>query len=586
MVSDVFTKDTFAGLKPVLSKTTQQGLKEMKFTVLTKTQKKTWQSCRAGKNVLCRAHTGSGKTLGFLLPTVERLLSGAVDSRGDPAVLIISPTRELSNQILTVATALTKRVNGFRSLCVYGGTNIGSEISRLSQKVGILVATPGRLIDHINRGKDEFGPLSPHRLSGINVFILDECDRLMDMGFRPDIQRIASNLTNPKRQTLLFSATVPKGMEKFFQTMLGKIYDFVDCVDPNEAPTVQVMEQELIVTSHELVLHAVWGLCEKHRNKKIIVFSPTARQTQYLASLWRKSGAFKKILEIHSRKSQSFRTKQSNEFRKTKMCIMFSSDVSARGMDYPEVDIIIQIGLMDSKETYIHRLGRSGRAGKTGKGYLVVAEFESGVVNGYMQGIPIKRNRNFEVERSSKLDDVLEGVPDDEQVWDLGKKTYISSIGYYNGQLRRLKMSKADLIATFNEYAIEGLGLGQIPGIMKRTIGKMGMKGVPGIVIEKFQQQQHGRNRGGNRGGRSSGMGQPDSMKNKKRKLDSKDQSWSSFHSALPTVMNKETNNRKPIFGKKSKVSQMGSKGGDSDKCYSFQNNGKCRWGAKCRWVH
>jgi len=558
----------------------------MKFTVLTKTQKMTWKSCRAGKNVLCRAHTGSGKTLGFLLPTVERLLSGAVDSCGDPSVLIISPTRELSNQILTVATALTKRINGFRSLCVYGGTNINSEISRLSHKIGILVATPGRLIDHINRGKDEFGPLSPKRLHGVNVFILDECDRLMDMGFRPDIQRIASNLTNPKRQTLLFSATVPKGMEKFFQTMLGKNYEFVDCVDPNEAPTVQVMEQELIVTSHELVLHAVWGLCEKHRNKKIIVFSPTARQTQYLASLWRKSRVFKKILEIHSRKSQNFRTKQSNEFRKTKMCIMFSSDVSARGMDYPEVDIIIQIGLMDSKETYIHRLGRSGRAGNTGKGYLVVAEFESGVVNGYMKGIPIKRDRNIKVERSSKLDDVLEGVPDDDQVWDLGKKTYISSIGYYNGQLRRLHMSKAELIATFNEYAIEGLGLGQIPGILKRTIGKMGMKGVPGIVIEKFQQQQRGGNRGS--GGRSSGMGQPNSMRNKKRKLESKDQSWSSFHSALPAamVMNKETRNEKPIWGKKSKVSQMGSKGGDSNKCYSFQNNGKCRRGDRCKWEH
>jgi len=446
------------------------------------------------------------------------------------------------------------------------------------------VATPGRLIDHINRGRDEGGPLNPKRLHSVNVFILDECDRLMDMGFRPDIQRIANTLTNPNRQTLLFSATVPNGMGKFFKTMLGEKYEFVDCVDPNEAPTVQVMQQELIVTSHELVLHAVWNLCEKYRNKKLIVFSPTARQTQYLAGLWRTTRAFKTILEIHSRKSQSFRTKQSDLFRKTKTCIMFSSDVSARGMDYPEVDIIIQIGLMDSKETYIHRLGRSGRAGNTGKGYLVVAEFEAGVIDGYMRGLPIKSDPNFEVHRSSRLDDMLSDVPDHEELWLTGKKTYISSIGYYNGHLRRLNMSKRTLIATFNEYAIKGLGLGEIPGILKRTVGKMGMKGVPGIVIEKMNHQQ----RGGNRGGRSGGSRQPASMNNKKRKLDIKDQSWTSFHSALPTVMNKETSSfSKPaIFGKKSKVSERSSKGSDSDMCYGFRKNGKCRWGAKCRWTH
>jgi len=585
VTSDVFTEDKFSSLKPVLSKTSQLGLKEMDFTVLTKTQKMTWKACRAGKNVLCRAHTGSGKTLGFLLPTVERLFNGATDNRGDPAVLIISPTRELSNQILTVASKLTKRVNRFRCLCVYGGTSINGEIHKLSNTVGILVATPGRLIDHINRGRNEDGPLNPQRLHGVNVFILDECDRLMDMGFRPDIQRIASTLTNPYRQTLLFSATVPNGMDKFFKTMLGEKYEFVDCVDPNEAPTVQVMEQELIVTSHELVLHAVWNLCQKYRNKKLIVFSPTARQTQYLAGVWRKSRVFKKILEIHSRKSQSFRTKQSNLFRKTKTCIMFSSDVSARGMDYPEVDIIIQIGLMDSKETYIHRLGRSGRAGNTGKGYLVIAEFEAGVIDGYMKGLPIKRNRNFVVKRSSELDNVLSEVPDNEELYINAKKTYISSIGYYNGQLRRLNMSKKTLIATFNEYAVKGLGLDEIPGILKRTVGKMGMKGVPGIVIETMQHQQRGRNRGG----RSSGTGQPASMKNKKRKLDMKDQSWTSFHSALPTVINKETSSfTKPaIYGKKSKVSQKNSKGGESDDmCYSFRKNGKCSWGAKCRWTH
>jgi len=580
VTSDVFTEDKFASLRPAISKTSQQGIKEMKFTVLTKTQKMTWQSCRAGKNVLCRAHTGSGKTLAFLLPTVERLFSGASKPRGDPAALIISPTRELSNQILTVATQLTKRVNNFRCLCVYGGTNVNSDISQLRGTLGILVATPGRLLDHINRGRDEDGPLTPSRLHGVNVFILDECDRLMDMGFRPDIQRIANTLTNAYRQTLLFSATVPKGMGKFFEIMLGKDYDFVDCVDPNEAPTVQVMEQELIVTSHELVLHTVWSLCGRHRTKKLIVFSPTARQTQYLAALWRKSRKFQKILEIHSRKSQGFRTRQSNEFRKTKTCIMFSSDVSARGMDYPEVDIIIQIGLMDNKETYIHRLGRSGRAGNTGKGYLIIADFEFSAVNRYMQGIPIKRNRNFVVQRSTQLDDVLIDVPEDGELWELGKKVYISSIGYYKGHLKRMSMSKEKLVSTFNEYAIEGLGLGTIPGILKRTIGKMGLKGVAGIIIEKFQQ------RGGNQGGRSRGTGLP-----KKRKLENRDQSWTSFHSALPTlstVVNKETSNpKKAVFGKKSKVSQMSSKGGNSDDmCYSFRNNGKCRWGSKCKWTH
>ncbi len=346
----------------------------LRYTFMSKVQEASIGPILSGRDVLARAKTGTGKTMAFLLPTIERLhaasMTGTLDRRMISG-LILSPTRELATQIRDEGSKLCT-FHTFKLMQVVGGTNINTDRRRLSEMHDILVATPGRLQDHI-----ENTPGAKAKLQALRVLVLDEADQLLEMGFRPDIERILSHLPTAGRQTLLFSATVPEKVHSVSRLALKPDHLYIDCIDPSEDSTNAQVAQSIFVTPFEERFVTLVGMlqnAQRDPNHKVIVFFSTARECGFMAELCNVGLGFK-VLEIHSRKSQGHRSKTAEQFKTSRNAILFSSDVSARGMDFPDVSLVVQIGLT-TKEQYIHRLGRTARAGKSGEGYIVLCPHE------------------------------------------------------------------------------------------------------------------------------------------------------------------------------------------------------------------
>ena len=303
------------------------------YEFMTRVQEASLPVCLSGKDVLARAKTGTGKTLAFLIPSIERLARapGGVPP-GGVHVLVLSPTRELAIQISKEADALLTH-HALKAQVVYGGTNMRSEQTRLaSQRCDILVATPGRLVDHIqNTGGCK------ERLAHCRVAVLDEADQLLDMGFRDSLDKILATLPTT-RQTLFFSATIPAGVRAVAAAALRRDHCFVDTVGDEEPHTNVQVNQCLVVAPFEaqvpMLVHLVRAAAAAPAHK-VLAFFCTARQTQFHAELLNAMGT--PVLEIHSRMSQAQRERASAAFRAATCAILFSSDVSARGVDYPDV---------------------------------------------------------------------------------------------------------------------------------------------------------------------------------------------------------------------------------------------------------
>lgn len=447
----------------------------------------------AGHDILARAKTGTGKTIAFCLPAIEVLCRINPHPKAI-TVLAISPTRELAAQIAEeakqllhfhpykVSTVLCRRDLTFLMRCqvqiTVGGTNIKAERSRLAKdRCDMLVATPGRLIDHLTAGMVNGMDLHQKMLS-MRCLILDEADQLLEMGFRKEIEKILG-LIPRERQTLLFSATIPEGIKqiaKLAMTQAGGNYQYVDTIGEDAVNTLEHVPQWWHAVTMEQQLPAMLTIVREFAqvpNYKIIVFCVTARQTQQSAEAFIAMGI--PALQIHSRMSQSARTKTSDKFRDGTNMIMFSSDVSARGMDYPDVTFVLQVGVPSDRAQYIHRIGRTARAGKSGSGYLLLHDFETYFLND-VKDLPLRKAHleipleAYETARYglSKVDHKT------------SEQAYQAWLGYYNSQ-RRLRWSKPELVQQANLYAQVGLGLDYQPALEKKTIGKMGLKGVPGL---------------------------------------------------------------------------------------------------------
>merc|ERR1719223_1312715 len=219
-----------------------------------------------------------------------------------------------------------------RVTCVFGGTSMNTDKSSLRKNPDILVATVGRLLDHLQNTTG-----FSDQVQALQVLVLDEADQLLEMVFQPDIKRIISYLPQ-QRQSLLFSATVPDSVHKVAHLAMRPGFNFINTVPAGEDNTHLHVKQEAFVVELQDQLTALTNIIAKHQsedpNYKVIVFFTTARLTGYLAEMFQRSGALGRILEIHSRKSQSFRTKASDSFRKGSGLVLFTSDVSARGVDY------------------------------------------------------------------------------------------------------------------------------------------------------------------------------------------------------------------------------------------------------------
>jgi len=475
----------------------RRALKEvMKLEWLTEVQAGTLQPALQGLDILGRARTGTGKTLAFLLPAVENLrkANAGRTTRTIP-VLVISPTRELATQITNQAKALTTfQTDTISVQVVMGGTNMSSEAKRIMARTpGILVGTPGRLLDHLKNTTN-----LTQMINNLSVLVLDEADQLLEMGFRPDIERILAFLPK-RRQTLLFSATMPTGLREVVGLALQKSHVVIDCIndhDPNSHTNAQVEQeyvvledfQRLVTSTVEVVLAAR----ASDPNHKIIGFFPTARLTGFFATFFNRALNVP-VLEIHSRKSQTQRNKTSDIFRQGHGLILFSSDVSARGVDYPDVTHVLQFGLPESREQYVHRLGRTARAGRAGRGLLVLAPFEEPFLR-ELGTMPITKSADWSARLNAPqlhpqleqtVQEALMRVGQDGDLHRTAEQAYQAWLGFYNSNMRRMKgrWDKPQLVRVANVFATL-IGLEQPPALLKRTVGKMGLKGVPGLRIE------------------------------------------------------------------------------------------------------
>lgn len=446
---------------------------------------------KENKDCLAKAKTGTGKTLAFMIPTIEKItasMSNNAKQRSDICCLVISPTRELAQQI----GAETEKLLSFHKsylkkvvVCV-GGTNKNKDVKLLSGTTPIVVATPGRLLDHLQTSG------LAERMARLDTLIFDEADQLLDMGFRPDIERILRLLqpSRQTRQTLLFSATIPSSVSEIAGIAMRQDYNFVDTVGEDSEQTHMHVQQQLMVAPQALQIEALASILERetrsNKDYKIIVFFTTARLTGFLAELFNsvKNQTGYDVLEIHSRKSQKQRERASEEFRKRKNAIMFSSDVTARGMDYPDVSFVLQVGLTDRSQ-YIHRLGRTARAGKDGKGGLLLADYEKDhMVRKELSDMPLEATSIPTLDNAAAA--ATRAIQNVSRIKDLhvsAEQAYRAWLGYYNGHLKKVKWDKKTLVQQANMWGIQ-IGLKEQPSLQKRTIGKMGLRGTPGLVIE------------------------------------------------------------------------------------------------------
>lgn len=482
------TATRFASLP--LAEASQRALADvLGFSCLTEVQNATLPIIMDGKDVLAKAKTGTGKTIAFLLPSIEGLVLAPPPQRAI-SVLVLSPTRELASQIAKEADALLT-YHPFKATVVYGGTNINSERNRLAQgRCDVLVATPGRLIDHLENSTG----LAQRLASTVRCLVLDEADQLLEMGFKVSIERILSFLPTA-RQTLLFSATMPQAVHQVAGLALKKNYAFVDTVGEDNVATNDQVQQAWVTVPMEQTFHVlrcILRAASANPGHKIIVFFTTARLTQLMAAVMQGAG-FPDVLEIHSRKSQSARDKSSTAFRAAQEAIMFTSDVSARGVDYPDVSLVIQVGQPSSREQYIHRLGRTARAGKSGQGVLLLAPYEQNFVKRELKDLPISQSSlpALSPDDISSIASALTGI--DPKLKDMA---YQAWLGYYNS-CKGVFRDKETLVQQANAFA-GVMACAQQPALLKKTIGLMGLKGVPGLRIDA--SVGHGGRHGGGKG--------------------------------------------------------------------------------------
>ncbi|XP_021604599.1 probable DEAD-box ATP-dependent RNA helicase 48 isoform X3 [Manihot esculenta] len=386
-----------------LSPLTVKALTAAGYVQMTRVQEATLSVCLEGKDALVKAKTGTGKSAAFLLPAIETVLK-AKSSNSNPRVpsiyvLIICPTRELASQIAAEANAMLKYHDGMGVQTLIGGIRFKDDQKRLeSDPCQIVVATPGRLLDHI----EEKGGLSVH-LMGLKMLILDEADHLLDLGFRKDVEKIVDCLPR-RRQSLLFSATIPKEVRRISQLVLKREHAFIDMVGLGSLETPAKIKQSFLVVPHELHFQLVHYLLKEHilrtPDYKVIVFCTTGMVTSLLYMLLREMKM--NVKEMHSRKPQLYRTRVSDEFKESKRSILITSDVSTRGMNYPNVTLVIQLGIPADREQYIHRLGRTGREGKDGEGILLLAPWEEYFLN-ELEDLPLDKLPSPDMDPESKL---------------------------------------------------------------------------------------------------------------------------------------------------------------------------------------
>ncbi len=320
----------------------------------TEIQQESLQPLLDGKNMVGVASTGTGKTAAFLIPLVNRLMT----SRNPFSTLIVVPTRELALQVEEEFRGLTRGMN-FQSACFIGGTNVGQDIKKLRRLNHFIIGTPGRLLDMADRGA--------LRLQEISVLILDEFDRMLDMGFINDIQKMVKAIGN-REQTMLFSATMDPSQKGLIRDL---VYDpLVIKVNNGSDASANVEQHILRVHEGEDKFEKLLDLISEDSFERVIVFAETKRMVDKLSKKLNRAGV--NASHIHGDKTQNFRIRAINRFKNGTSRVLVATDVAARGIDIDHVSHVINYQLPRTMDSYVHRIGRTGRAGNVGMAYTFV----------------------------------------------------------------------------------------------------------------------------------------------------------------------------------------------------------------------
>jgi ATP-dependent RNA helicase RhlE len=332
------------------------------YTTPTPIQTKAIPAVLAGGDLLAGAQTGTGKTAGFVLPMLQRLSTSEVPGGGRASrkplrALILTPTRELAAQVEESVRIYGKFLK-LTSTVVFGGVGIHPQTAQLKRGVDILVATPGRLLDHHGQGNLD--------LSRIEIFVLDEADRMLDMGFVRDIRRVMALLPR-KRQNLLFSATFPDPIKALADSLLDR--PAMIEVAPRNA-TVDIIQQKIHPVDRGRKRELLAALIGGNDWHQVLVFTRTKHGANKLAEQLNQDGI--RALAIHGNKSQGARTRALSEFKEGGLRVLVATDIAARGIDIDQLPHVVNYDLPNVPEDYVHRIGRTGRAGATGEAISLV----------------------------------------------------------------------------------------------------------------------------------------------------------------------------------------------------------------------
>ena len=339
------------------------GVDALGFSTPTPVQAGAIPEVLAGRDVVASAQTGTGKTAAFALPTLQRI---AGKSGHGPHALVVTPTRELAAQIDDVVKVVCQKT-GQRAVIVMGGAKFDKQIAALEKGCDLLVATPGRLLDLM-----EHNHVS---LAGVEVLVLDEADRMLDMGFWPSVRRIMHALPE-QHQTLLFSATIPPSIKSTIDAMLhepavveiSRVGETADTVEEHLCPVTQAQKPELLRALLDT------GGASGQRPERVLVFCRTKHRVDDVSAMLKNAQV--KVDVMHADRPQQARARALERFREGKVQVLVATDVMSRGIDVAGVDAVVNFDVPMDPEDYVHRIGRTGRAGATGHAYTFVAPDE------------------------------------------------------------------------------------------------------------------------------------------------------------------------------------------------------------------
>ncbi|KNE59807.1 hypothetical protein AMAG_05265 [Allomyces macrogynus ATCC 38327] len=405
-----------------ISRKTLDGLAAANFVQMTEIQRESLPKALCGRDVLGAAKTGSGKTLAFIIPILERLYQMKWSADDGLGALVLSPTRELALQIFQVLRKVGAQ-HAFSAGLIIGGKDVKTEMDRLN-RMNILIATPGRLLQHM----DETPGFDADHLQ---LLVLDEADRILDMGFEKSVNAIIDFL--PKhRQTLLFSATQTKSVRDLARLSLSQA-EYVAVHDAATSSTPTQLTQAYVVTPLPDKLDLLWSFIRAHLGQKSLVFLSSCKQVRFVYEAFRKMQPGIPLMHMHGKQKQAARLAVYEAFSKTTACVLFATDIAARGLDFPAVHWVVQVDAPEDAPTYIHRVGRTARYQDGGNAlmFLLPSE-EQGMLAVLKDKVPslrrIKINPSKTVDVSTQLEALCSQFTDLKYLAQKAFATYVKSI--------------------------------------------------------------------------------------------------------------------------------------------------------------